>query len=207
MHSRLPSFFLFGEVATCFVGSLFRERETDDRVQFLFMSRLSFFPWLPSDSCFVPLLSHFRVHLPISLKIFSKRVSCELDKFRVDTLLCKLRNTPAPRLSYGCLLFYAARCRAPCSTFCVALVTLSLFAFRLMAIRCGTYSTPPSKADLVPGTKTLYMSDGQAVNVVAAHADSGESPFFVAAEVRYSGVFWPGCDSFLFLLPRSCGIQ
>ena len=32
----------------------------------------------------------------------SKHASCEFDKFRVDTHLCKLRDTPAARLSYGC---------------------------------------------------------------------------------------------------------
>ncbi|CAN0299527.1 unnamed protein product, partial [Ectocarpus sp. 12 AP-2014] len=47
-------------------------------------------------------------------------------------------------------------------------------ANRLMAVRCGTYKTPvPSAADLVPGAKTLYTSDGQAVTIVAAHVDPG----------------------------------
>ena len=32
----------------------------------------------------------------------SEHVSCEFDKFRVDTHLCKRRDTPADRLSYGC---------------------------------------------------------------------------------------------------------
>lgn len=50
---------------------------------------------------------------------------------------------------------------------------------RLMAIRCGTYSTVPSMADLAPGAKTLYTTDGQAVTVVAAHADSGEAFFLL----------------------------
>ena len=34
--------------------------------------------------------------------IILKHVSCEFDKFRVDSHLCKLRDTPAARLSYGC---------------------------------------------------------------------------------------------------------
>ncbi|CAN0179259.1 unnamed protein product [Ectocarpus sp. 6 AP-2014] len=47
-------------------------------------------------------------------------------------------------------------------------------ANRLMAVRCGTYKAPvPSAADLVPGAKTLYTSDGQAVTIVAAHVDPG----------------------------------
>ena len=32
---------------------------------------------------------------------FSKNVSCEFDQFRVDTRLCKLRDTPAARFSHG----------------------------------------------------------------------------------------------------------
>lgn len=63
-----------------------------------------------------------------------------------------------------------------------------------MAIRCGTYSTAPSAADLAPGAKTLYTTDGQAVIIVAAHADSGESYFFVGPELRYSGVLWEAGD-------------
>ncbi|CAM9404069.1 unnamed protein product [Ectocarpus fasciculatus] len=47
-------------------------------------------------------------------------------------------------------------------------------ANRLMAVRCGIYKAPvPSAADLVPGAKTLYTSDGQAVTIVAAHVDPG----------------------------------
>ena len=35
-------------------------------------------------------------------KLFSKHVRCEIDKFRVGTHLCKLCDTPAARLFYGC---------------------------------------------------------------------------------------------------------
>eukprot|EP00903_Cladosiphon_okamuranus_P017695 g16294.t1 len=47
-------------------------------------------------------------------------------------------------------------------------------ANRLMATRCGVFKAPtPSAADLLPGARTLYTSDGQAVTVVAAHVDPG----------------------------------
>ena len=35
------------------------------------------------------------------LKKSCKHVSCEFDKFRVDTHVCELRDAPAARLSYG----------------------------------------------------------------------------------------------------------
>lgn len=44
-----------------------------------------------------------------------------------------------------------------------------------MAVRCGIFKAPaPSEADLVPGARTLYTNDGQAVTIVAAHVDPGE---------------------------------
>lgn len=44
-----------------------------------------------------------------------------------------------------------------------------------MAVRCGTYDlSRPSPADLVPGVKTLYTREGQAVTIVAAHVDQGK---------------------------------
>lgn len=62
-----------------------------------------------------------------------------------------------------------------------------------MAIRCGAYSNAPSITDLAPGAKTLYTTDGQAVTIVAVHADSGESFFIVGVVgLRYSGVLWAG---------------
>lgn len=42
-------------------------------------------------------------------------------------------------------------------------------------MRCGISKAPAlSEADLVPGAKTLYMRDGLAVTIVAAHVDPGE---------------------------------
>ena len=64
----------------------------------------------------------------------------------------------------------------------------SWFVSRLMAVRCGTYSIAPSIADLAPGAKPLYTNDGQAVTIVAAHADSGE-PFFIVGVVNGAAVF------------------
>ncbi|CAM9284140.1 unnamed protein product [Scytosiphon promiscuus] len=55
-------------------------------------------------------------------------------------------------------------------------------ANRLMAVRCGIAKAPAlSESDLVPGARTLYMRDGLAVTIIAAHVDpgGGESYFTV----------------------------
>ena len=49
----------------------------------------SIFPYLGVDGVF------------FVLKKSSIHLSCEFDKSRIDTNLCKLRDTPAARLSYG----------------------------------------------------------------------------------------------------------
>lgn len=74
-------------------------------------------------------------------------------------------------------MYISTRVERPPTRTCVQLTaSRNHFLYhRVMGTRCGVFKAPaPSAADLVPGARTLYTTDGQAVTVVAAHVDPGE---------------------------------